>query len=481
MAKVIFPSKAILHKKKFAKDEFSETPLPDFGSLFGGLLKSWDDPTYSLNAEAYKSLRRNDVVVQPMQKLAERIGSMSLTVVGRGKQRDELQRIVDQTIALGDALAWLAWAHVDGERFLWNRAAFDRETDIWIPDFRGCGRMKWKAGGTWYFSGWEDNQVGKLEEYQPTNDDKDKASSEAKWMPRERCVVYRPGAGNNPEGEPDTTLQLYLITEMAQLLDKYMRVYAERYALPREMLKAQIEAMRPDEVTSKLRSAAAKMKLANARQRMSMSAMDAIELLEPRGNTWEFLTSFRSLLESRVHRLITGEDLSSGSDGSTGDRGGHESSEKQLNSIAVARGKKIADALTTDWLPFVMRTNRHLLPKRKKDEPKPYLALRPPVEKQRPTIPELVQILDREIPVNTDFIYEVIGTDRPEGQPDVFVPKPKVNPMQMQQGGGDIPSNKGGDIQRGDREQKDSGIGKDDMRKQKKEEDLRNVKKESSE
>src|SRR5690606_24593716 len=135
-------------------------------------------------------------VMQPMDKLAKRIGGMKVEVVGTGERRDRLQYYVDQATGFGDALEWLAWAEVEGLRFLWNRADWDKNEEIFIPDFRGCGRMKWKAGGNFYWTGWGDNRVAKLQETYGVNTT-DVEDAKPQWYDRKQAVVFRPGAGDN--------------------------------------------------------------------------------------------------------------------------------------------------------------------------------------------------------------------------------------------------------------------------------------------
>lgn len=497
MALVLWGSlKNWLTKKKKTEDFVAQEP--PLWAAFGDTMKSWKDPAYAVSAEAYLTARRNDVVTQPMGKFAEKIGAMSLTVVGQGKLRDELQKIVDQAKGMSDGLEWLAWAKIEGVRFLSHRAVMDEQIGYYVPDARGCGAMKWKAGGNIYWAGWAadlDNPKRSIGKVPETNVDPEKPMSEkdGQWFDRKEWTVFRPGAGTNPEGELDIALQVFLIAESAQLLDKAMRIYSDRYSLPRELLKKMVDQLRPDEMASTFTSVKTRLATANARTRIPMNAQDALELLEPKGTTWGFLTEYRSMLERRVHKLICGEDVSSGGQES-GDRGGRDMADKQLNSAAISFGKKIADALTNDWLEWVIEKNKGLLPRLKSGEPKPYLALRPPVEKQRISVAELVQVIDRDVELNSDFVYEVVGTDKPEGVGPTFkssrdgamAARQKAAEAKAEAGvdengdpvspEGDKPSNEGGSTQRNDREQKDSGIPSEDTRKQNPDEDLRNLK-----
>lgn len=473
-------------RKKQKPDDFAEIEQPDFG-IFGGVMKSWKDPAYSLSADAYATIWRNDVVMQPILKWASKIGSMQLSVVGSGKRRDELQKIVDQTVAASDGIEHLVGAKIEGVRFLKNRAVWDPSIEMYVGDFRGCAGKRWKCGGVIYWRGWEADQedpkksIGRVEESFIGWDPADKKASEPGWYDRSDWTVFRPGAGTNPEGELEVAYQVFLLAEAARLLDKALRVYAERYSLPRELLKKMIDSVRPDEVTTVMRAAAQKIADSNGKHKGSMPLKDVVELVETKGTTFQFLTEYRSMLERRVHKLITGEDISSGGQES-GDRGGRELGDKQLNSSAVAWGKKIADALTSDWLPFIEKMNDSLLSKLKKGEPKPYLSLRPPVEKQRITIAELKQVAEMKVPVNADYVYEVIGTDRPEDTEDIFDWENLTpDPVGMDPETGlpvpsdDTLSSTGENPQRKDREKPDTNIPADSTKKQNPQDDLRNA------
>ena len=476
-------------RKRLSTDEFAQVEQPEMGN-WRGLIKSYEDAAYKLNPDAYRTMLAQDAIAYPMQKFAERLSGMTLTVVGTGKRRDKLQEIINAASGVGDMLAWFAYAKIEGVRFMSHRATFDEKSEMFIPDFRGCGARKWKAGGTMYWEGWEADQerpekaIGKLEE-QSLGDARDKDSAAPKWFDRKDWTVFRPGAGTSPEGDLDLIKQFYLLAESAQLLDKAMRVYADRYQLPREMLKEMIDKLRPDEYVSRMSAGAAKIKQSNSRQRMTMGAETVIELLEPKGTTWGFLTEYRAILEKRSYRLIFGEDLSLGG-GEGGDRGGKELGNKEATSSIVAFGNRIADCLTEDWLPWVEQVNDAILPKLKSSEPRPYLELRPVADKQKMSIAELAQIATIRIPMTKEDVYATIGKDCPPGAPDVFTWE-NLTPANGEDGGTNpdgspkqpegMPSNSGDSTQRKDREQKDSNMPA--QRPQKDSNDLRNLKRDS--
>jgi len=416
--------------RKFEPDEFQYQDLPDLG-VWKDLIKSWEDDAYKIDSKAYKTLWKNDVILQPIMEFSERMSGMQLTVVGSGKLRDELQSIVDAASGVGDALSWFCGAKIEGVRFMQHRAVFDEDLEYFIPDFRGCGARKWKSGGVIYWEGWRQDQInpdrsiGKVSELVGNADDPQIAKDQVgKWFKRDEWTVFRPGAGTNPEGDIEHVLQLFLLAESAQLLDKAMRIYADRYSLPRELIKEMLDRLRPDEMTTRLRSAADKAARSSGRRRTSMSQETAIELLEPKGATWQFLTEYRSTLERRAIKIIWGNDLATSSlEG--GDRGGKDIGDKQKFAQLAAYGQKICDALSNDWLPWLISLNDgssggKKLPKLKKGEPRPYLALRPAAEKQRLTVPELKQVAEMKIPLNAVDVYATLGVDRPEGAPDVF-------------------------------------------------------------
>lgn len=471
-------------KRKVKEDKVADIPQPTFYDFLRGGFKTYADPVTKVARTGYTMMRQSDVISQPMSKLARGVGSMVPAVVGAGKRRDMLQKIVDHTYGFGDMMEWLAWAHVEGVRFAWLKAKwvedFDNGKGAWIPDFRGCGRMKVTAGGHYTWEGWHSDVVGKISELgaiAPT-DSKERESAQAATFERERVLVFRPGAGDNPEGDLDVTLQLYLLADAAQELDKFMRLYQERYSVPREVFKKILDRLRPDEYSTVMGNTAAKIRQADhARLRMAMSDSETIEMIEPKGMTWQFLTECRTLLEARGHKLLTGEDISSGGAGKAGERGGHTGGENQFNSTKLSLARKVAEALNNDWLPFVEAANEHLLPRLRTGEDRPTIELRPPIEKRNVTPSEILQGMDRGIEFEEDFVYEVFATRAPrEGVKTItknFAAEKGVD------ANGDVPSSTGQTTQRKDREQNGSNVPKEMTRKRDPNEDSRNIQKDS--
>lgn len=438
------------------------------------------DALKALNFDAYNLLRRTDVVAQPVNKLAKKVGMFRLVAVGKGARRDAVQRVCDNIRGLTEMLEFLTWAVPEGVRFAWVKGHWCEQ--FYAPDLRGGGRIKRNAGGVYIWNGYDYSASGngdivKIDEglYSFGGGKNESAARKAKTIDRDQVIVFRPGAGSNPEGDLDVGYQLYLVAEAASLLDKAQRVYAERHALPKEIIRKMIDRLRPDEAESVLASAAEKFSKANARQVAAMSASDLIEYLEPKGTTFDFLLQYRQQLEERAARIVTDEFISSmGSDKPTGSsKAGVDLFE--LSALSLAR--KMSEPVGETLLKLIERWNPHFLPAYQDGEPPIYLELRPISPRMKTTVAEIVQMIDRELPLPTDWLYETLGCERDPSLPEFFVGKAKSSglPGASPFGGGmeASPLKPDGTPQRGDRQQEGEETGPDATKKRK--EDLRNL------
>lgn len=405
-----------------------DLPL-SIGSEWGtGGMPLFPDPLKLLNYDAYTLLRRTDVVAQPVNKLAKKLGMFRLVAVGKGARRDAVQRVCDNIRGLTETLEYLTWAVVEGVRFGWVKGHWCEQ--FYAPDLRGGGRLKRNAGGVYIWNGYDysasgEGDVVKVDEglYSFGGGKGEQDARKAKTLDRSRVIVFRPGAGNNPEGDLDVGYQLYLVAEAASLLDKAQRVYAERHALPKEIIRKMIDRLRPDEAESVLASAAEKFSKANARQVAAMSATDLIEYLEPKGTTFDFLLQYRQQLEERAARIVTDEFITSmGSDKPTGSSK-QGSDLFELSALSLAR--KMSEPIGETLLRLIEAWNLHYLPAYEEGEPPIYLELRPISPRMKTTVAEIVQMIDRELPLPTDWLYETLGCERDPSLPDFFVGKAK--------------------------------------------------------
>lgn len=400
------------------KSESPFKPVPTGTSPLAGKMPQFSDPVLRLNRKAYELIRRTDVIAQPMNKKARRIGMMTPVVVGRGKRCEQLQEIIDQTRGMPDALEYLAWAEPEGWRGIWINGYAVESRGFVAPDLLGGGIDRYQVGGVAVWDGWTEDNIARVE--QSAQPDSDKAS--AALVDRSRVILFRPGAGMSPEGDTDKAWQLYLIAEAASLLDKAQRVYAERHSIPREILKQMTDALRPDEFQSVLQSAADKLAAVNAYNISAMSSEQILEYLEPSGMTWQFLVEYRRQLESRASKILLDEDTT-GNSAATGPAVSSKNSQMQLEVAALSLAKKLCEPLTHDLLGWIEKTNSGYLARLKSDEPIPYIQLRPGVEKVRVTVAEAAQMLDRGWRMPSAYIAELMGHEVPPGTPEVFEKK----------------------------------------------------------
>ena len=454
-----------------------DRPQSTGGEWFASGFLRFSDPIYNLDPSAYETMRRTDVVAQPMNKLARKVGMMRLVAVGRGARCKAVQNICNHIRGLTDMLEFLAWAKAEGTRFGWVKGSWCG--DFYAPDLRGGGRLKKNAGGVYLWNGYDysasgEGDVVKVEEflYGFGNGLSEAEWRKAKTLDRSRVIVYCSGATNNPEGDLDISWQLYLVAEAAALLDKAQRIYAERHSLPKEVYRKMIDQLRPDEAESVMNNVANRYGVANARQVMAMPAKDMFELLEPKGTTFDFLLEYRRQLEERASKIITDEFITSM--GSKSPSQSSNSGEALFELSALSMARKISESLNDTLLPLIEQWNSHYLPPLEDGEPPIYLELRPISPRMKTTVAEVVQLLDREVPLPTDWLYEMLGCERDPSLPDFFTGKPKASPLGGAAGGGFPQIQPDGTAQRRDRPMQDGSEMPPAFTKKRKE-DLRNL------
>lgn len=385
---------------------------------------SFPDPIVTLDARAYENIRRTDVVAQPVNKLARKVGMFHLVAVGKGKRRDAIQNICNHVRGLGDILEFMTWAIVEGVRFSWVKGYWTGT--FYAPDLRGCGRLKKNAGGAYSWNGFDYSESGegdvvKVEESYMSYGESEQAKRQAKTLDRSRVIVFRPGAGHNPEGDLDIGYQLFLVAEAARELDHAQRTYTDRHALPKQVIRKMMDRLRPDEVDNVLATAADRMRVANARQVMAMSSGDLLEYLEPKGTTFDFLLQYRRQLEERASKIVTDEFITTM--GSQSPSQSSKSGEDLFNVAAFTVARKLSESVSDTLLPLMERWNPHYLPAYEAGEPPIYLELRPISARTKLSVGEMVQVMDREYPLPTDWICENLGCERDPSLPDFFVGK----------------------------------------------------------
>ena len=465
---------------KSPRDEKKNVNKPDPTNLYaqGGVaVKMFEDLPTLQKAQAYKILYEHDTVVIPAQKLAQKCGAFRSSIVGGGETGEFMQEVVNQSMGLQAAQEYLYYAVIEGVRFLWKRAR--PAGKINVLDARDCGGQKVRAGGHYWWDGYDGGNVIRFQPLAGWS-----ATKEAVDVDRDRVLVFKPSVDANPEGDTKLAQNLLRVAHLSALLDVAEQVYTERHSLPKEIIKRVMDDLDPASVASAITVGLSKLQGAHALKNWSMERKEALELIEASGRTWQFLESLRSSLNARGHKLLTGENLTSDSTGS-GDSGSSEQADNQLFSRAAYAMALMGESFTNEMLPFLLEVNKHRAPPLKlKDEPMRWV-FRAPVEKQRLKPAELYGAWDRGYPTEYGFCAAVLGTDVPPGKNprDLFYrvgmsPEDQAKKQELaeQQTKEMMPSSTGGAEQRKDREVPGSDMPPDD--KQDKQTDKRNMDKE---
>jgi hypothetical protein len=178
-------------------------------------------------------------------------------------------------------------------------------------------------------------------------------------------------------------------------------------------------------------------------------------------------------LEERASKVITDEFITSM--GSKSPSQSSNSGEALFELSALSMARKMSESLNDTLLPLIEQWNSHYLPPLEADEPPIYLELRPISPRMKTTVAEVVQLIDREVPLPTDWLYEMLGCERDPSLPDFFKGKPKSSGG-FGAGGGFPPLKPDGTPQRRDRPLED-GSELDPKFMKKRDEDLRNLEK----
>lgn len=411
------------NKKTVDNDKSPNVPVVTGVEGRGRGLPGFTDLPTKIYHKAYDIIYEHDCTFSPLYKRAGKCSKFSMHLVGSGALRDELQRVLDNTIGLPQILDFLSYSDVEG----W-RCAFMRVSPLGkmnVANFLGQGGRKIKAGGEYWWGGYEEPDVVRL---RPTTQQikKDEDAS----YDANRFIICSPSGDVNPEGDTRLGLNMVRIASTAAILDNAEYVYTERHSLPREIIETVIKRFNPSSVVSAMTSAITALRGADALDVAGTNAEQILKLLEPSGKTWQFLDALREKLESRAHKLVTGEDKSSGGGGGV-DVGIPDNAEKQFTAAASRLLSLFAEEFSLKLIPFLIEANSHWLPAAEKDAPPMYIEFRPTPEKNKLSVAELCQVADRGFPIDWDDFFSITGLAYVPGVKEEFGSyyiKSKMNP-----------------------------------------------------
>jgi hypothetical protein len=334
--------------------------LAAFFDWNAGNFPIYRDPVVDeLDADCYRRIRTCIATAFPIKKLALRLSTFQLRVVGDSKRAEQVQEIIDAIPHLGPSIKALVWGNVEGVIFGWLTAENNGKWFVPTIDVR----PKAKAGG---ILEWDGTCV--VQRARTSNTESDPKVIAAQKLPRNRVVVYRPSFSANPEGDTDLAWMLFRLAEVYEELSKNMAYYTKRYGAPWEIFKKSMDKANAAAARSAANTAAEKM-ASLPHQGLTMSAADTLGLVEPTGATWGFLIQYEALCRKLTHQLILQNSLTSETSdtGPAGSSTVHADEEDQaVQSVADS----LSEALTQDLLPFIELQNEILL-----DEPQERLRL----------------------------------------------------------------------------------------------------------
>lgn len=424
-----------------------------------------DQPTM-LDRNAYAKIYEQSSCYTPLLKRARKCALFAPVVVGGGDTGKELQDILDESIALPHAQEFLSYTDVEGVRFLWLRTKQVGKMNV--LDATGCGEKKIKAGGRYWWGGYDSPDVVQLASMlTPLRE-----GNEDTLLDRSRLLVSYNSAIVNPEGDTTLGMNLFSVARAEIDLERAETAFAQKFSIPRPILEMVMREFSSEDTEGTMQRDLDLVAGASGFDAIATDAEKALKLLETNGNTWKFLSERRIMINGIAHKLVTGENLSTDSSGS-GDTGSSEQAERQFFSSAVYTMRIQSEHWSRDVMPFLLDVNSHwMTPLRKKD--RMWIEFRPVQEKHRLSVAEMVQSMREDIPLAWPTVYEVLGVPMPAGVEEEHGPyyqRSKMMPADAKPEGDKL--NEGGtDTQRGDRDAKD-GTGK--QRKQEKKDDLRNA------
>jgi hypothetical protein len=375
-----------------AKDNAADNVqvLPKSVDAMGGGMPVYEDVVYELDAQAYTMLRQCPAIYGPLDKAATAIGRKVWKVVGNkkgktppkepmpevgfklvneklklvepvtgGARQKALQQIIDNMYGLKAATRAMIWGFIEGVIYckVNTGKSIDGLDGAWVlPDLCGGVRKKVNAGGR--LRHYVDDATGEvtLTRSQETNVHAPvKLAQPAELNPKD-FLIFVPGANGNPEGEPDLAVNLFKIARLYMKVLKNLDRYTDRHGLPLELV---LGNGRPSELGSLLQTKAQDIADRKPGQTVGLSTREKIELIEPKGQTADFLLQLKTDLEGDAARLILKSTLTS--DTKASGPAGSSTVHKAEQDISVeAWAEQFADAMTDQLLPWIVEHNLDL-------------------------------------------------------------------------------------------------------------------------
>lgn len=409
-------------KRKPTQSELAPE-LPTTSNYLAGGTPEWHDPVPdTLNADAYRIIRTTASTLQPISKLAKKVGARQIRVNGdEGSKRVEfLQKCWDNAKGANSMLRWLTWAYgAEGVRFFLLKGAWAGTTATF--DFRRGGRLKAKAGGV--LSPTADGQIEKEQEYGSVAPGVTEEQRKPQKMPRSRFIMFRPGGGSNPEGDTELAWALFNNATADQRAEKNWELIHDRQAIGTLLLRKPNGNARADQISGIRASDAEKLGTMQGRMGVvSLPSEALVEALKPNIAGHQMSRERREYLSFEAHKLVLDNVLSSNvADTERGNTQGHMSEEDMAVECVCV---DLAATLTDDANPFIIAENERMgvqVPKLQPGERQPWLTLVAPHEAEKIDPYPIIAAYNAGIALDAEFLYvDGLGAQTvPDGVEDV--------------------------------------------------------------
>lgn len=394
-----------------------------------GNFPQWTDPvTTDLDRDAYIHVRRTEATAQPVQHLGVMMAGRKIQVVSENAEFAEIlqTRCVDRMRGVSDAIQFMAWAVVEGVRFCHINGEYD-DSDWVIPTLVNGGRRKDKAGGPMLWDG-ADGIVSKrldrgaaLVSYEET---------EPASYPRHEWMVWRPGGGDNPEGDTDLGYRLYRLARIYQDSMKSLMVYLERYGIPVTVVKAQLEGLGPDDAAQVLTNAARKAAQMKRGNTVGLDAAQTMDFINPDGTAWQLLIESLRHVGAEAHKAVLMNSTTSDPQAVGPDQRGSSDVHKSVEEAVVEQYcNSFNDTALRDLQRYIEVVNAERLREATREALGNDVLMRIPPWRLRlvPSVAErdidqtrILDLYNAGVAVKPGDLYGAFGAETPEGVEDVL-------------------------------------------------------------
>lgn len=329
---------------------------PQWRASDAGDAAEWPDPVFDQDSRGHLITRTCPPAIIAFRKLGNRVTKLDWDAMGgNARRREQMTYLVRHTPGWSEMLRWFCWAEADGLRFCQIKALDPRfNQSQWVlPDLRGGGRLKLRAGGRLHWDGtniYVARTANALE------------LKEAQIFPeRNEIIVHRPGAGSSPAGDLDLGVALLNLCQSWWDGFNADKVYKLRYN--QEIYRSGRGRQRPPNIQASYAAAARKvvdLHEAGPEGIIVLNDKDDIELRKLHTNGLQDLWHSMDKCAGVIYLLVVASKITS----DTSDAGGVGSSGVGLSeelAAALAVAGNIAESVNMDLVPWYARMNEEML------------------------------------------------------------------------------------------------------------------------